>query len=87
MANHKGEPECITCRFHDDTATGVFCRQHSSDIATELGPFPICRLWQGYDGKTLDDKWKSKYLPLEDVLYQHDIYRMSPPKAVKKFSR
>jgi hypothetical protein len=85
MANHKGEPECITCRFHEVKGTRIFCKKYSSEIPTELGPYLICRLWQGQDGKTLDENWKNKHLPLEDVLYKHDIYRAHAPKVVKKF--
>lgn len=84
MANHKGEPECITCRFQTSTAAGVFCNKYSTDIPSEAGAFLICRLWQGFDGKTLDEGWKDKNLPLEGVLYKHDIYLMTPPRVIKK---
>jgi hypothetical protein len=84
MANHKGEPECITCRFHDVRENRIFCTKYSQNIPTELGPYLICRLWQGHDGKTVDQKWKDKYLPLEDVLYKHDIYMASPPQVVRR---
>jgi len=87
MANHKGEPECITCAFHENTARGVFCHKHSSDIPSKSGPYLICRLWQGYDGKTLDESWKNKYLPLENALYRHDIYMVKLPTVVKKFGQ
>jgi hypothetical protein len=87
MANHKGERECVTCRFHVDTATGIYCQKYSSDIPIERGPYLICRFWEGYDGQTLNDGWKNKYLPREDVLYQYDIYMINVPQVVKEFTR
>lgn len=84
MANHKGEPECITCKFHIVKGTRIFCTKYSTDIPNEAGAFLICRLWQGFDGKTLDEGWKNKNLPLEDVLYKYDIYMVTPTKVIKK---
>jgi len=84
MANHKGEPECITCRFHTRVATGLFCQKYSTDIPTQKGPYLICRLWQGDNGETLSEKWKNWNLPLEDTLYKHDPYMLDPPRVIKK---
>lgn len=83
MANHKGEPECITCKFHVVKGTSIVCAKYSTDITSEAGAYLICRLWQSFDGKTLDEGWKNKNLPLEGVLYKHDIYMMNPPKVIK----
>jgi hypothetical protein len=84
VANHKGESECVTCRFHADTASGIFCNKYSTDIPVERGPYLICRLWQRENGQTLDEHWKNKYLPLEDTLYKHDPYWSSPPTVIRK---
>jgi len=86
MANHKGERECVTCKFHVDRDTGIFCTKYSSDIPVERGPYLICRFWERLDGQSLNLNWKNQHLPREDVLYQYDIYMVSPPKIIKEFT-
>ena len=83
MANHKGAAECITCTFHEIRGARVFCAKYDTDIPSEAGPYLICRLWQGMDGKTLDPGWKDKYLPKEDLLYQFEVYMPNAAKVIK----
>jgi hypothetical protein len=87
MANHKGEPECITCLAYERRSDQSFCTQHSSNLPMELGPYLICRLWRGRDGKGLAPVEMDRYVPRQDTLYQFDIYMVSEPRAVMQFGR
>jgi len=86
MANHKGEPECVTCSEYEARGDRPFCKRYHSDLPTGLGPYLICRHWQGHDRKGLEAAWIERYLPNNNMLYQFDIYMGSEPKPIMQFA-
>jgi len=84
MANHKGEPECVSCAAYEPGGQEHFCRLYSTMLPLGLGAYVVCANWSGPDGKRLDTTWVTKYLPEKDTLYQFDIYMVLPPKPVMR---
>ena len=85
MANGKNEAECITCIHNALRDQLNICKRHSRVLPYRHEPYLICNDWQNRnDPSDRAQYYKERYFKESNVLYQYDIYFVTPVKIIAR---